>query len=89
MIRKVNYIIFASLLFQACKTMSLTNDKGYFYGSISYDINYKMNVDKIYQVDKSGIYGNKLEWTFFKNGDVQQKYFGSSIDGLDLSLIHI
>ena len=84
MIRKVNYIILASLLFQSCKTMSLINDKGCFYGSISYDINYKINVDTIYQVDKSGIYGNKLEWTFFKNGDVQQKYFGSYIDGLDL-----
>lgn len=84
MIRKVSYIILASIVFQACKTVTLKNDEGHFYGTISYDIDLRMNVDTIYQVDKSGIYGNKLEWTFFKNGDVQQKYFGSTMDGLDL-----
>ena len=82
--RKVSYIILASIVFQACKTMTLKNDEGHFHGTISYDIDLRMNVDTIYQVDKSGIYGNKLEWTFFKNGDVQNKYFGSSMDGLDL-----
>ena len=69
---------------QSCKTNKLSNGENSFFGTISYDINLKMNVDTIYQKDRSKFYGNRVDWTYFKNGDIQQKFYGSSSTGLDV-----
>jgi hypothetical protein len=69
---------------QSCKTNKLSNGENSFFGTISYDINLKMNVDTIYQKDRSKFYGNRVDWTYFKNGDIQQKFYGSSSIGLDV-----
>lgn len=82
---RINVFIFLFILvLQSCKTNKLSNGEDSFLGTISYDINLKMNVDTIYQKDRSKFYGNRVDWTYFKNGDFQQKYFGSSLDGLDI-----
>ena len=84
MIRKVSSLVLIVILLQSCKMTSFKNDDESFVGTIYYNVDLEMNVDTIYQVDRSSFYGDKLEWTFFKNGDIQQKYFGSSLDGLDI-----
>ena len=84
MIRKVSSVLLITILLQSCKVISFKNDVESFLGTIYYTIDLEMNVDTIYQADRSSFYGDKLEWTFFKNGDIQQKYFGSSLDGLDI-----
>ncbi len=84
MIRKVSSVLLITILLQSCKVISFKNDDESFAGTIYYTIDLEMNVDTIYQADRSSFYGDKLEWTFFKNGDIQQKYFGSSLDGLDI-----
>ena len=76
-------IIFFGVL-QSCKTNKLSNGENSFFGTISYDINLIMNVDTIYQKDLSKFFGNQVDWTFFKNGDIQQKFYGSSLTGLDI-----
>ena len=68
-------IIFFGVL-QSCKTNKLSNGENSFFGTISYDINLIMNVDTIYQKDLSKFFGNQVDWTFFKNGDIQQKFYG-------------
>ena len=84
MTRKVSFILLIAVLFQSCKMITFRNDDESFIGTIYYDIDLEMNVDTLYQVNRSSYYGDKLEWTFFKNGDIQQKYFGSSLGGLDI-----
>jgi hypothetical protein len=84
MLRVSCYIFTFLLALQACKTNKLSNGDDSFYGTISYNINLKMNVDTIYQKDRFKFYGNRVDWTYFKNGDVQQKFFGSSLSGLDI-----
>ena len=84
MTRKVSFILLIAVLFQSCKMITFRNDDESFVGTIYYDIDLEMNVDTLYQVNRSSYYGDKLEWTFFKNGDIQQKYFGSSLSGLDI-----
>jgi len=84
MIKKVSSILLIFSLFQSCKMITFRNDDESFIGTIYYDIDLEMNVDTLYQVNRSSYYGDKLEWTFFKNGDIQQKFFGSSKNGLDI-----
>lgn len=84
MTRKVSFILLIAVLFQSCKMITFRNDDESFVGTIHYNIDLEMNVDTLYQVNRSSYYGDKLEWTFFKNGDIQQKYFGSSLGGLDI-----
>ncbi|MDG2041407.1 MAG: hypothetical protein P8J92_01000 [Bacteroidia bacterium] len=84
MTRKISFILLIAVLFQSCKMITFRNDDESFIGTIYYDIDLEMNVDTLYQVNRSSYYGDKLEWTFFKNGDIQQKYFGSSLGGLDI-----
>ena len=84
MTRKVSFILLIAVLFQSCKMITFRNDDESFVGTIHYNIDLEMNVDRLYQVNRSSYYGDKLEWTFFKNGDIQQKYFGSSLGGLDI-----
>lgn len=82
---RINVFTFLFILvLQSCKTNKLSNGEDSFFGTISYDINLIMNVDTLYQKDRSKFYGNQVDWTYFKNGDIQQKFYGSSSTGLDV-----
>lgn len=79
-----NKFILFFILLVGCQSSKLVNGEKPFFGTIDYDVKLSLQADSVYLPIHPNFYGSQMKLTIFKNGDIQQKFFHSSKNGLDI-----
>lgn len=93
-LNKKKYVFFiwsVATLFAGCKTVKTASGEKVplFKGTIIYDVMVENQVDTAFVKNKKDLFGTEMHLTVFRNGNIQRKYLGASINGYDLYYINI
>lgn len=83
--------LFMIFTITGCKSVTTASGEKVplFKGTIIYDVEIVNQVDTSFVKNKKALFGTEMYLTVFRNGDIQRKYNGASINGYDLYYINI
>ncbi|MDB4161465.1 hypothetical protein N9772_03770 [Bacteroidia bacterium] len=90
--KRINKLfLFVALFTVGCKTVATSTGQKVkaFSGTIIYDVEVEQKSDTSFEKDKKALYGNEMQLTVFKNGDLYRTYDGTGSQGYEIYFLDV